>query len=116
MIDADVKRKIQKLLALGGNNDSVQEANNALKKAALLAEEYGLALSDIDKDTGKVKQVDRTNIILQNQNQKWVIILAAKIARCFESELITGYTRSSETALRRRRYFTFWEHPLTWRW
>lgn len=110
-IDPKIKRRIQKLLALGGNNENPNEANNALKKAAALAEEYGLALSDIDEVTGKVKSVDRHNITIQNQSQKWVIVLAIAVSKAFECEVITHTTISKATNFKRGQLLVFLGTP-----
>jgi hypothetical protein len=98
-IDPKIKKRIQKLLALGSNNENPNEADNALRKAAKLAEQYGLAISDMDPITGEVKNVNTERIKVHNKSQNWVIILGSIIAETFECELITSTNSYKEKNL-----------------
>lgn len=89
MIDSKVMKKIQKLLSLGANNDQVHEANNAIKKAAQLAEEYGLALSDINQETGEVSNVKQNSVdLVHSRHNCWAHALAAVVGKCFDCQPI----------------------------
>jgi hypothetical protein len=84
-----ILKKVQKLLSLGSNNPNENEARAALKKAALLAEEHGLAISDINPETGKVTEFSENGVTLDgNRHRKWAYPLAGAIADCFDCRAI----------------------------
>jgi len=88
-IDPKIISRIQKLLSLGSNNDQTHEAEAALKKAASLAEEYGLALSDINKETGEISGVEKATVNMVHQRHNcWAYPLASIIADCFDCQPI----------------------------
>ena len=88
-IDPKILKRIQKLMSLGSNNDQAHEAEAALKKAAALAEEYGLALSDVDTETGEVSNVKRNSVNLVNsKHNSWALGLAVVVAECFDCKPI----------------------------
>lgn len=93
MIDPKIMKRIQKLLSLGANNDQVHEANNAMKKAAQLAEEHGLALSDVDID-GNVTNIKEDAVdLVHNRYNAWAYPLASVVASCFDCEPIISKSR-----------------------
>lgn len=85
MIDSKIMKRIQKLMSLGANNDQVHEANNAMKKAAQLAEEHGLALSDVNQETGEVSSVKKGSVdMVHSRHSCWVNSLAVVVGECFD--------------------------------
>jgi len=48
MVSKNIIEKIQKLLALGGNNPNENEATNATRMAMDLLAKYNLSMSEID--------------------------------------------------------------------
>jgi len=93
-IDPKIVDRIRKLLSLGGNNDQANEAEAALKKAAILAEKHGLALSDINPETGEVSTVEKNSVPgLHQRHACWSKPLAAVIARCFDCQSIISKSR-----------------------
>lgn len=89
MIDPKIMKRIQKLLSLGANNDQVHEANNAMKKAAQLAEEHGLALSDVNQETGEVSSVKKGSVsMVHSRHSCWVNSLAVVVGECFDCKPI----------------------------
>lgn len=90
-MDPKIVDKIRKLLSLGSNNDVSKEADAAIKKAAKLAEENGLALSDINQETGKVNTVKRAAVNLVNSRYDcWANPLAAVVASCFDCQPVVS--------------------------
>jgi hypothetical protein len=89
MIDPKIMKRIQKLMSLGANNDQVHEANNAMKKAAQLAEEHGLALSDVNQETGEVSSVKKGSVDkVHSRHSCWVNSLAVVVGECFDCKPI----------------------------
>lgn len=89
-IDPKIISRIQKLLSLGSNNDQANEAEAALKKAATLAEEHGLALSDINQETGEVSNIEKGRVnLVHDKHNSWVLPLACVVADCFDCSPIT---------------------------
>ena len=88
-IDPAIFKRIQKLMSLGANNDQEHEADAAMKKAAQLAEEHGLALSDIDMKTGKVLSIEQGFIhLVHARHNCWTHSLAVVIGECFDCKPI----------------------------
>ena len=89
MIDERIVDKIRKLLALGSNNPESNEAGAALKKAAELAEMYGLSLADVDKTSGETK-IERMTLATVNMRRygMWMSPLAGKIAKIFDCHVV----------------------------
>lgn len=88
-IDPKILIRIQKLLSLGSNNDQTHEAEAAMKKAAELAEEHGLALSDVNQETGEVKNINRDSVSLTHQRHNcWSLPLAEIVGNCFDCRTI----------------------------
>lgn len=88
-MDENIKNRIKKLLALGSENENENEARAAMKKAATLAAEHGMSISDIDTETGEVSNVNDTSLQFSHKrNKAWESILASTIARCFDLEVV----------------------------
>jgi len=88
-IDPAILERIQKLMSLGANNDQVHEADAAMRKAAQLAEEHGLALSDIDMKTGKVLSMGQGFVqLVHARHNCWTNSLAVVIGECFDCKPI----------------------------
>ncbi len=88
-IDPKILERIKKLMNLGANNPEEKEAASALKKAAQLAEEFGLSISDIDSSTGKVSNVERAIVAMMSKSHNsWSLPLASFVAKCFDSQVI----------------------------
>lgn len=88
-IDPKVLERIKKLMALGANNPEEKEAAAAMQKAAKLAEEYGLSVSDIDTTTGKVSSVERVIVKTMSKSHScWSLPLASVVSKCFECQVI----------------------------
>lgn len=101
MIDPKIMKRIQKLLSLGANNDQAHEANNAMKKAAQLAEEHGLALSDVDID-GNVTNVKEDSVdLVHSRYNAWSYPLASVVAECFDCEPIVSRSQYGNTGTMR---------------
>jgi len=100
MISNEILEKIKKLLALGGNNPNENEARAALLKAAKLAEEHNLAISDIDLTTKKVNVI-QDRIIVRKHNRTWTGSLIYIICKCFDCEAVYDevYLEDGERAL-----------------
>ena len=98
-MDTKILDKIKKLLALAGNNDQSAEADAAAKKAAKLAAEHGLKISDVNTDDEKpgsgveVNHVDQMGL----STFKWELPLSQGIANAFECRMILsiGHKRGS---------------------
>jgi len=80
--------KIKKLMSLGGNNPNKTEAAAALKKAATIAEKYGLSISDIDPETKKVDMKEGTLKFTNKKDLLWMGVLTKAMKQCFECEVI----------------------------
>ena len=94
MIDPKILARIQKLLSLGANNDQEHEANAAMKKAAQLAEEHGLALSDVDTETGEVSNIKQNSVnLVHSRHSCWAMSLAVVVAECFDCKPIISKSR-----------------------
>ncbi len=88
-IDPAMISKIQKLLSLGTNNSEKNEAESALKKAAELAEQYGLSISDINPVTNKFDNIGKHSAVMADAHHNcWILPLASFVASCFESNAI----------------------------
>lgn len=88
-MDATIKERIRKLLALGGNNPNENEAKNALNKAAALAAEHGLSIEGIDVETGEVSDVEKTTLtVSHSRNKAWESMLISTISLCFDLEVV----------------------------
>lgn len=87
MIDNAILERIKKLLSLGGNNPNENEARAALAKAAKLAEEHNLAISDIDLTTKEIKVI-QDKIIIRDSNKTWLAVLTHIVGKCFDSKPI----------------------------
>jgi hypothetical protein len=88
-IDPKILERIKKLMNLGANNPEEKEAASALKKAAQLAEEYGLSISDIDPSTGKVSQVEYSIVkTMSTSHSCWSLPLASMVSKCFDCQVI----------------------------
>jgi hypothetical protein len=92
-VDEAVLNKIKKLLALAGENgftnDNENEANAAFKKAAALMEKHGLAIADVNSETGEVTDIQ--NVVIrqgQGKYKVWANQLAAILAKCFDCKVI----------------------------
>ena len=84
--------KIQKLLALAGENglkqDNVNEGSSAMKKALELMEKYGLRFADFDKETGK-SNVQQSRIpAADKRNGDWCGILINGISKIFNCRMV----------------------------
>lgn len=87
-IDPKIIDKIQKLLALGSNNDQSAEADAALRKAAQIAEENGLSLSDVSPK-GEVSNIGRQGATLTDISKTpWVSKLACCVGDVFDTQPI----------------------------
>lgn len=92
-VDDKVLERIKKLLALAGENgftnDNENEAKAAFRKAAELMEAHGLAIADINKETGKVSGIDQFSIRQgQAKYRIWANPLAGILAKCFDCRVI----------------------------
>lgn len=93
-MDENIKNRIKKLLALGSENENENEARAAMKKAATLAAEHGMSISDIDIETGEVSNVNDTTLQCSHKRNKgWESILASSIAMCFDLEVVLQSNR-----------------------
>lgn len=99
-IDPKILKRIQKLLCLGANNDQVHEANNAMKKAAQLAEEYGLALSDVNQETGEVGNITKGEVNLAaSKHSCWANGLASVVSSCFNCKPVITRRRNGQNIM-----------------
>jgi hypothetical protein len=88
-IDPKILERIKKLMRLGANNPEEKEAASAMRKAAELAEEFGLSISDIDTTTGKVSSVERAIVKTMSKSHNcWSLPLAFVVSQCFECRVI----------------------------
>ncbi len=88
-IDERIVEKIRKLLSLGANNPESNEAEAALRKAAKMAEEYGLSLADVDKESGETKIEKITLATVQMKRYGvWMNPLAAFISNLFDCKCV----------------------------
>lgn len=93
-IDPKIIDKIQKLLALGSNNDQSAEADAALRKAAQIAEENGLSLSDVSPK-GEVSNIGRQGATLSDISKTpWVSKLATCVGYTFGTQPVIDYNNS----------------------
>lgn len=93
-IDPKIIEKIQKLLALGSNNDQTAEADAALKKAAQIAEENGLSLSDVSPK-GEVSNIGTQGATIGNlKEHPWMSILAGCVGRSFDTVPIIDHHKN----------------------
>ena len=93
-IDPKIMKRIQKLLSLGANNDQEHEANAAMKKAAQLAEEHGLALSDVNAETGEVSNIKKDSVsMVHSRHSCWVNSLAVVVGECFDCKPVMNTSR-----------------------
>lgn len=92
MTDTNIISKIEKLLALAGNNPSEAEAQAAMLKAQKLMAEYNLDMAQFqDKPQGKKEAV--TEYFKGYHNTNWAISLAKVICDNFRCNLLraAGY-------------------------
>lgn len=92
-VDEKILNRIKKLLALAGENgftnDNKNEANAAFKKAAALMEKHGLAIADVNAETGEVSDIMNVKIRQgQGKYKIWANQLAAILAKCFDCKVI----------------------------
>jgi len=87
MSENKIVDKIKKLLSLG-TSPNENEAKAALNMAAKLAEEHGLAVSEIDQETGEITDVLFSSTVVPNNRYKvWEGNLAGCISKCFETKI-----------------------------
>jgi len=91
-VDEKILERVKKLLALAGENglrnDNENEAKAAYRKAVMLMEEHGLAISDINKN-GSVSNIDRTFIRQGLEKYRiWANPLSAVLAKCFDCRVV----------------------------
>lgn len=96
MIDPKIVDKIRKLLSLGANNPEGNEAAAALRKAAELAELYGLALSDVDRETGETVVEETELNCLHDRYSVWMRPLSTFMANIFNCRVIIQTRRFSD--------------------
>lgn len=88
-MDASVKNRIKKLLALGASNDNEAEAKAALNKAAELAAKHGMSIEGINAETGEVSNVNKTTLTVSHKrNKAWESSLVSTIIMCFDLEAV----------------------------
>lgn len=87
MSENKIVNKIKKLLALGTSSNE-NEARAALAMAAKLAKEHGLAVNEIDQETGEILDVLFSSTVVPNNRYKvWEGNLAGCISKCFECKI-----------------------------
>ena len=97
-----VMDKIQKLLALAGENglrqDNINEGSAAMKKAVELMDRHGLRFADFqnDKKSGKSSLKEKGIRMASNTNKKWVGLLIGNISSIFSCKVIILYDDKME--------------------
>ena len=97
-----VMDKIQKLLALAGENglrqDNINEGSAAMKKAVELMDKHGLRFADFqsDKKSGKSSLKEKGIRMASNANKKWVGMLINNIGLIFSCKTIILYDDKME--------------------
>ena len=86
-MEKNIISKIEKLLALAGNNPSEAEAQAALLKAQQLMAEHNLDMAQFE-DAGKVKKEAVKDYVRGYHNTGWAIHLAQVICNNFRCNLL----------------------------
>lgn len=89
MTDNKIISKIEKLLALAGNNPSQEEAHVAMLKAQKLMAEHNLSMEAIQNKEPQKKEVEQV-WLKGGQNCQWMRKLAKIIADNFRCNLMVG--------------------------
>jgi hypothetical protein len=89
MTNKNIISKIEKLLALAGNNPSEAEAQAAMLKAQKLMAEHNLDMSTF-KEAGEVKKEVEQVWVKGGHNCNWMIRLAQVVAENFRCNLLRG--------------------------
>ena len=91
-VDQKILDKIQKLLALAGengfSNDNENEARVAFRKAAELMEEHGLGMADINTNGERSSVLDFTINSGQEKYKVWSTRLLNSLSMCFDCKCI----------------------------
>lgn len=82
--------RIQKLLALSGNNSSVNEAQAALLMAQKLLVRHNLDMADVGSIRPPVENIDEKLIYSSGRAENWRVILASVIAANFRCKVYTS--------------------------
>lgn len=99
MIEQKIIERIQKLLALSGNNTNENEAASALAKAQALLQEYNLEMAEVQKRTGKKSSYERLQFASESRDE-WRRQLMGIVAKhCFCKALFYRLRDKNETVL-----------------
>lgn len=91
MENTKLVEKIKKLLSLG-TSPNENEARAALAKAASLASQHGLALNEINQETGEVSDIlFEPSLVATNKHTAWEGRLITCIADCFDCKVYVSY-------------------------
>lgn len=89
MTEKNIISKIEKLLALAGNNPSEAEAQAAMLKAQQLMAEHNLDMATFQKTEEAKKEVEQI-WVKGGHNCNWMIRLAQVVAENFRCNLLRG--------------------------